>query len=77
MVEADESDGSFLMLAPDARDRHLGRGRPPDNYEGRYAAIEQAFSPPSPSRITDGGAARDVRGQRRRAGAMTAAPYEQ
>ena len=29
VAEADESDGSFLMLAPDAADRHLRRGRSP------------------------------------------------
>ena len=53
VVEADESDGSFLMLAPDAAVVTSVEADHLDNY-GTLAAIEQAFTAFA-GRITDGG----------------------
>jgi UDP-N-acetylmuramate--alanine ligase len=53
VVEADESDGSFLMLAPDAAVVTSVEADHLDNY-GSLAAIEQAFAAFA-GRITDGG----------------------
>jgi UDP-N-acetylmuramate--alanine ligase len=53
VVEADESDGSFLMLAPDAVVVTSVEADHLDNY-GSLAAIEQAFAAFA-GKITDGG----------------------
>ena len=53
VVEADESDGSFLMLAPDAAVVTSVEADHLDNY-GTLAAIEQAFATFA-GRISDGG----------------------
>ena len=53
VAEADESDGSFLMLAPDAAVVTSVEADHLDNY-GTLAAIEQAFAAFA-GKITDGG----------------------
>ena len=71
-MEADESDGSFLMLAPDAAVVTSVEADHLDNY-GTLAAIEEAFAAFA-GRITRRRPAGGLRRRRRRAGAGAAAP---
>ncbi len=67
VAEADESDGSFLMLAPDAAVVTSVEADHLDNY-GTLAAIEQAFAAFA-AKISDRRAAGGLRGRSGRAGA--------